>query len=297
MPKIPLTDADEFTSPVSKPTGLVDLISVSSLTWSIQPLANRTRWLYNQIINGVNRIIPKTVAQAQAMSSAVVGDLVRIKYTDAGYESNYGLYVCQDSSTAATSDDAPAKYQISGTTKKWVNVAIAAAGLTNAGYHSSGLGPYRPQTVATVGSNGFVEQPSSSGIVSDVIYDPYEATDLVIPASPTWTSYSWGISTSSKSGWIHDFSLSLALSGFPADFNTYSKLELINANTGALVATGTPALNTHIDTPSTITYHVRYTQPATPVQLTAYLSLSGKFGSTTGVKIAITNIRSVTRAG
>lgn len=82
-----ITDVDEFTSPCTAPAD-GDTRNATSVLTPLQKLANRTRWLYNKITNGVPRIkFYSDIADLRDLTGMVNGDVVVVNDT------YLGLYV------------------------------------------------------------------------------------------------------------------------------------------------------------------------------------------------------------
>src|SRR5690349_19116610 len=118
MPKN-LTDVSSFTSPIVVPVG-GDVRNAESVETPFQGLSNRTKYLYDAIVNGVSRLRQAAdIAAVRALTPHVAGDVV--------ITADGKLY--EYSTTVSTADDV---YFVlkpndvsSGGPGRWINVAKA----------------------------------------------------------------------------------------------------------------------------------------------------------------------------
>jgi hypothetical protein len=163
-------------STLTRPEGLIDLVTVASLMGSAQGLADRTVFLRSAIDSGVKYIRQYSENAARGASGSVEGELAIIELK--------GLFVCQQKDYRTLL--APMGYDIVGTNLQWVNIAVAAT--ANGAYANS------CQQVVCADSNGFIK----THIARDRVLGEYDIPALQFYGAPSYASYSVGVQTSSS---------------------------------------------------------------------------------------------------
>ena len=163
-------------STLTRPEGLIDLVTVASLMGSAQGLADRTVFLRSYLDSGVKYIRQYSENAARGASDSVEGELAIIELK--------GLFVCQQKDYRTLL--APMGYDIVGTNLQWVNIAVAAT--ANGAYANS------CQQVVCADSNGFIK----THIARDRVLGEYDIPALQLNGAPSYASYSVGVSTSSS---------------------------------------------------------------------------------------------------
>lgn len=202
MAYVNISETSEFTENVKKPQDLIDGVTVASLLASVQPLVNRTRWLYNKVVGGVDRVRGVAdVATMKALAGVSDGDLCRV--------TSVGVFMY--SAATVTSTDYPYAYSSTGMgAGSWVtpvNGCIGQPGgiaqLTTSGrltqrtqfpevvsFDVGTLPGVNSATSGTVVQSWFLGSAAGdkicldvSGILSTLYVDPQYCANLVIETS------------------------------------------------------------------------------------------------------------------